>query len=70
MTGEVSLRGNVMPIGGLPEKLMAAARAGIKKVFIPEENEDDLKEVAKEVLDELEIIPVKRVEDVLKIVLK
>ena len=59
-----------MPIGGLPEKLMAAARAGIKKVFIPEENEDDLKEVAKEVLDELEIIPVKRVEDVLKIVLK
>ena len=49
---------------------MAAARAGIKKVFIPEENEDDLKEVAKEVLDELEIIPVKRVEDVLKIVLK
>jgi len=70
MTGEVSLRGNVMPIGGLPEKLMAAARAGIKKGFIPEENEDDLKEVAKEVLDELEIIPVKRVEDVLKIVLK
>ena len=70
MTGEVSLRGNVMPIGGLPEKLMAATRAGIKKVFIPEENEDDLKEVAKEVLDELEIIPVKRVEDVLKIVLK
>lgn len=69
MTGEVSLRGNVMPIGGLPEKLMAAARAGIKKVFIPEENEDDLKEVAKEVLDELEIIQVKRVEDVLNIVL-
>ncbi len=70
MTGEVSLRGNVMPIGGLPEKLMAAARAGIKKGFIPGGNEDDLKEVAKEVLDELEIIPVKRVEDVLNIVLK
>ena len=70
MTGEVSLRGNVMPIGGLPEKLMAAARAGIKKVFIPDENKDDLKEVAKEVLDELEIIPVKKVEDVLNIVLK
>lgn len=49
---------------------MAAARAGIKKVFIPEENNDDLKEVAKEVLDELEIIPVKKVEDVLNIVLK
>ena len=70
MTGEVSLRGNVMPIGGLPEKLMAAARAGIKKVFIPDENKDDLKEVAEEVLNELEIIPVKRVEDVLSIVLK
>ena len=70
MTGEVSLRGNVMPIGGLPEKLMAAARAGIKKVFIPDENKDDLKEVAKEVLYELEIIPVKKVEDVLNIVLK
>ena len=60
MTGEVSLRGRVMPIGGLPEKLMAAARAGIKKVFIPEENKDDLKEVAEEVLNELEIIPVKK----------
>jgi endopeptidase La len=70
MTGEVSLRGNVMPIGGLPEKLMAAARAGIKKVFIPDENKDDLKEVAEEVLNELEIIPVKKVEDVLSIVLK
>lgn len=70
MTGEVSLRGNVMPIGGLPEKLMAAARAGIKKVFIPDENKDDLKEVAEEVLNELEIIPVKKVEDVLNIVLK
>ncbi len=69
MTGEVSLRGRVMPIGGLPEKLMAAARAGIKKVFIPEENKDDLKEVAEEVLNELEIIPVKKVEDVLQIVL-
>ena len=52
MTGEVSLRGNVMPIGGLPEKLMAAARAGIKKVFIPDENKDDLKEVAEEDLEE------------------
>lgn len=70
MTGEVSLRGNVMPIGGLPEKLMAAARAGIEKVFIPDENKDDLKEVAEEVLNELEIIPVKKVEDVLNIVLK
>ena len=44
MTGEVSLRGGVMPIGGLPEKLMAAARAGVKTVYIPKENEDDLKD--------------------------
>mgnify|MGYP002857812725 CR=1 FL=1 len=66
MTGEVSLRGNVMPIGGLPEKLMAAERAGIKTVFIPKDNERDLKDVAKEVLDKLEIIPVSEVAEVLK----
>lgn len=66
MTGEVSLRGGVMPIGGLPEKLMAAQRAGISKVFIPETNVDDLDDVAEEVREKLEIIPVKRVEDVLK----
>ncbi len=66
MTGEVSLRGGVMPIGGLPEKLMAAQRAGIKKVFIPYENIEDLEDVAGEVKKELEIIPVKRVEEVLK----
>lgn len=65
MTGEVSLRGNVMPIGGLPEKLMAAERAGVKKVFIPKENMDDLKDVPKEVKDKLEIIPVSQVKDVL-----
>ncbi len=66
MTGEVSLRGGVMPIGGLPEKLMAATRAGVKTVFIPNDNVDDLDEVADEVKDKLTIIPVKRVEDVLK----
>lgn len=66
MTGEVSLRGNVMPIGGLPEKLMAAQRAGIQKVFIPYDNVEDLEEVAKEVKEKLEIIPVKKVEEVLK----
>ena len=66
MTGEVSLRGNVMPIGGLPEKLMAAERAGIKKVFIPKDNAQDLKDVAKEVLNKLEIIPVNEVVEVLK----
>ena len=66
MTGEVSLRGGVMPIGGLPEKLMAAVRAGVKTVFIPEENVEDLEEVAKEVKDKLEIIPVKEVGQVLE----
>lgn len=66
MTGEVSLRGGVMPIGGLPEKLMAAQRAGIRKVFIPEENRSDLEDVAQEVLDTLEIIPVKRISQVLE----
>ena len=66
MTGEVSLRGAVMPIGGLPEKLMAAQRAGVKQVFIPEENEDDLMDVAEEVKEALTIIPVHWVTDVLK----
>ena len=55
-----------MPIGGLPEKLMAAQRAGIQKVFIPYDNVEDLEEVAKEVKEKLEIIPVKKVEEVLK----
>ncbi|MCD7863560.1 MAG: endopeptidase La [Lachnospiraceae bacterium] len=66
MTGEVSLRGCVMPIGGLPEKLMAAQRAGIKTVFIPKENENDLDEVAAEVKKNLKIIPVHMVSDVLE----
>ncbi len=66
MTGEVSLRGGVMPIGGLPEKLMAAQRAGIKQVFIPEENREDLEEVAEEVRSALKIFPVKKVSDVLE----
>ena len=60
MTGEVSLRGGVMPIGGLPEKLMAAQRAGITKVLIPADNEQDLDDVADEVKNKLEIIPVKK----------
>ncbi|MBE6010800.1 MAG: endopeptidase La, partial [Lachnospiraceae bacterium] len=68
MTGEVSLRGNVMPIGGLPEKLMAAVRAGVKTVFIPEENVDDLEEVAEEVKEKLKIVPVHEIRDVMKAV--
>ena len=70
MTGEVSLTGRVMPIGGLPEKLMAAERAGVKTVFIPKENEEDLEEVAKEVREKLTILPVEKVTDVLEKVLQ
>lgn len=65
MTGEVSLEGVVSAIGGLPEKLMAAERAGVQKVFIPKENIDDLRDVATEVRDRLEIIPVESIEEVL-----
>lgn len=65
MTGEISLRGGVMPIGGLPEKLMAAQRAGIQRVFIPWDNREDLEDVAEEVKNDLKIMPVKRVEEVL-----
>ena len=65
MTGEVSLRGVVSPIGGLPEKLMAAKRAGVSKVFIPAENTQDLEDIADEVKNDLMIIPVNTVKDVL-----
>ncbi len=68
MTGEVALRGAVTPIGGLPEKLMAAQRAGITRVFIPEENLHDLKDVAQEVREKIEIIPVSRISDLLSAV--
>ena len=66
MTGEVSLRGGVMPIGGLPEKLMAAVRAGITTVFIPQDNVEDLEDVAEEVKRKLNIIPVTMVTEILQ----
>tara|TARA_X000000950_G_scaffold129241_1_gene161441 strand:+ start:999 stop:3383 length:2385 start_codon:yes stop_codon:yes gene_type:complete len=69
MTGEITLRGLVLQIGGLKEKLLAAHRAGIKKVLIPIENQKDLIEVPKTVLDSIEIIPVKNVDEVLKVAL-
>jgi ATP-dependent Lon protease len=69
MTGEVSLRGNAMPIGGLKEKLLAALRGGIKTVLIPEENEKDLAEIPDNVKEGLEIIPVTHVSEVLKLAL-
>ncbi|AWD20516.1 endopeptidase La [Fuscovulum blasticum] len=69
MTGEVSLRGNAMAIGGLKEKLLAALRGGIKTVFIPEENEKDLAEIPANVKEGLKIIPVSHVREVLAQVL-
>ncbi|MEX0282149.1 MAG: endopeptidase La [Arenibacterium sp.] len=69
MTGEVSLRGNAMPIGGLKEKLLAALRGGIKTVLIPQENEKDLPEIPDNVKEGLEIIPVDHVSEVLKLAL-
>ena len=69
MTGEITLRGIVLQIGGLKEKLLAAHRAGIKKVLIPSENKKDLTEVPKTILETMEIIPVKNVEEVLKVAL-
>ncbi len=69
MTGEITLRGIVLQIGGLKEKLLAAHRAGIKKVLIPSENKKDLTEVPKTILETMEIIPVKNVDDVLKVAL-
>ncbi len=69
MTGEITLRGLVLPIGGLKEKLLAAHRAGIKKVLIPIENKKDLVEVPESIKKSIEIIPVKNVDEVLKVAL-
>ncbi|MFW6028229.1 MAG: S16 family serine protease, partial [bacterium] len=69
MTGEISLRGRVLPIGGLKEKLLAALRGGLSKVLIPEENAKDLAEIPDNVKSGLEIVPVARVDDVLQHVL-
>lgn len=70
MTGEITLRGNVLPIGGLNEKLLAAVRSGIKTVLIPKDNEKDLVEIQKEILDKLTIVPVETVEEGIKYVFK
>lgn len=66
MTGEISLQGRVMPIGGLPEKLMAAMRAGVQTVYIPQENEEDLRDVPEEIKQTLQIIPVTEFTDMLE----
>ena len=69
MTGEITLRGIVLQIGGLKEKLLAAHRAGIKKVLIPYENKKDLLEIPEVIKKNMEIIPVKNVDEVLKLAL-
>ena len=66
MTGEITLRGRVLPIGGLKEKVLAAHRGGIKRVLIPKENEKDIREIPKRVRAALTIIPVESADDVLR----
>ena len=70
MTGEITLRGEVLPIGGLKEKLLAAHRGGIETIIIPHENEKDLADIPKTVLEKLEIKPVRWIDDVLAIALQ
>src|SRR3569623_3175401 len=65
MTGEITLRGRVLPIGGRKEKLLAAARGGMKTVLIPEENAKDLTEISETIKKNLEIVPVSRMDEVL-----
>jgi len=69
MTGEITLRGEVLPIGGLKEKLLAARRGGIKTVLIPDENRRDLTDMPDNVKEDLEIIPVKWIDEVLDLAL-
>jgi ATP-dependent Lon protease len=70
MTGEITLRGEVLPIGGLKEKLLAAHRGGIETVLIPHENEKDLAEIPKNIKDKLNIVPVKWIDQVLEVALQ
>ena len=70
MTGEITLRGQVLPIGGLKEKLLAAHRGGIKHVIIPEENRKDLADIPENVLKKLTIHPLKTIEEVLTLALQ
>ena len=70
MTGEITLRGEVLKIGGLKEKLLAARRGGVRKVIIPQENERDLKEIPDNIKAELEIYPVRWIDEVLDLALQ
>ena len=66
MTGEITLRGRILPVGGIKEKVLAAHRAGIEKVLLPEENEKDLKEIPDDVIDQLKFKTIHTVEDLIK----
>ncbi|CAH2030505.1 endopeptidase La [Trichlorobacter ammonificans] len=70
MTGEISLRGKVLPIGGLKEKILAAVRAGMKTVLIPEQNKKDLEDIPKEMQKKIRIVPVREIDEVLKLALE
>jgi ATP-dependent Lon protease len=70
MTGEITLRGLVLPVGGIKEKMLAAHRAGIKRIVLPERNEKDVVDVPQEIRDEMEIVYVRSVDGVLKAVLE
>jgi ATP-dependent Lon protease len=70
MTGEITLRGRVLPVGGIKEKVLAAHRAGIKRVILPERNVADLEEVPAEIQQELEFIGVARIDEVLRAALE
>ncbi len=69
MTGEITLRGRVLPIGGLKEKILAAHRAGITTVIIPKENGKDLRDIPKRVLKAMRIVPVEHMDEVLRVAL-
>ena len=70
MTGEITLRGQILKIGGLKEKLLAAKRGGIKNVIIPKENEPDIQEIPKQITSSLNIIPVEWIDDIISIALE
>ena len=66
MTGEITLHGNVLPIGGLKEKILAAKNAGIKKIIVPDKNKKDVLDIEAEILENVEIIYVKKMDDVIR----
>ena len=69
MTGEITLRGRVLPIGGLREKTMSAHRAGLRTVIFPKDNEKDLEEIPEEIRNEINLVPVSHLDEVLKLAL-